>query len=70
MEEMREDPIAIPVPAPLVRKIENRIKGTNFKSVSNYLEYLLTEILADEAGEETEDLNTAKDDLKEMGYID
>ncbi|MAH21587.1 CopG family transcriptional regulator [Candidatus Bathyarchaeota archaeon] len=67
---MREDPIAIPVPAPLVRKIENRIKGTNFKSVSNYLEYLLTEILADEAGEETEDLNTAKDDLKEMGYID
>jgi|TARA_B100001971_G_C18007844_1_gene440767 Arc/MetJ-type ribon-helix-helix transcriptional regulator len=70
VEEMREDPIAIPVPAPLVRKIENRIKGTNFKSVSNYLEYLLTEILADEAGEETEDLNTAKDDLKEMGYID
>lgn len=67
---MREDPIAILVPAPLVRKIENRIKGTNFESVSSYLEYLLTEILADEAGEETEDLRTAKDDLKEMGYID
>lgn len=67
---MREDPIAILVPAPLVRKIENRIKGTNFESVSSYLEYFLTEILADDAGEETEDLRTAKDDLKEMGYID
>ena len=62
------------IPTPLYEKIKERIKGTGFTSVSNYVTYVLRELLAEkEKAEEpfTEnDKEKIKDRLRALGYID
>ncbi len=46
---------SVSIPVPLFRKVEERIKGTGFTSVSSYVTYVLREIIAEE--ERQEDVN-------------
>lgn len=64
----------VSIPTPLFRKVEERIKGTGFTSVSSYVAYVLREILAEEEqGDEPfsrEDEARVKERLRALGYLD
>jgi Arc/MetJ-type ribon-helix-helix transcriptional regulator len=65
----------VSIPTLLFRKVEERIKGTGFTSVSSYVTYVLREIAAEE-DEEAEKPFTKEDEervkarLRALGYID
>ncbi len=71
MEERKYTTVSIPVA--LYRKLESMIRGTGFRSVSEYVTYLLREIVAmKEGGEPTlspEELEEIKRRLKALGYL-
>lgn len=62
------------IPTSLYKKIEEKIKGTEFSSVSSYITKVLRENLAKE--EENKEVFTAEEEekikerLKALGYID
>lgn len=64
----------ISIPIPLYERIKERIKETGFTSVSNYVTYVLKELLAEE--KKTEEPFNEKDEekikarLRALGYID
>jgi Arc/MetJ-type ribon-helix-helix transcriptional regulator len=65
----------VSIPTPLFRKVEKRIEGTGFTSVSSYVTYVLREIVAedDEKAEKPftkEDEERVKARLRALGYID
>ena len=76
MTEKKEDKkkfTTVSIPTPLFKKVEERIKGTGFTSVSSYVAYVLREIIADEEEEEPfteEDKERVKERLRALGYID
>ncbi len=74
MSEEEKKYTTVSIPTPLFRKIEERIKGTGFTSVSSYVTYVLREIIAeDEESEEAfskEDEERVKERLRALGYLD
>lgn len=74
MKERQKKFTTVSIPTPLFKKIEERIKGTGFTSVSSYVTYVLREIVAEE--EETEEPLTKEEEervkarLRALGYID
>jgi len=63
----------VSIPAQLFEKIEERIKGTGFASVSSYVTYVLEEILAEDDEEKSfkkEDEEKIKERLRALGYIE
>lgn len=64
----------VSIPTQLFQKVEERIKGTGFTSVSSYVTYVLREIVAEE-DEELEEAFTKEDEervkarLRALGYI-
>lgn len=64
----------VSIPTPLFKKVEERIRGTGFTSVSSYVTYVLREIVAEE--EEPKEAFTKEDEervkarLRALGYID
>lgn len=73
-EEKKKKFTTVSIPTPLFKKVEERIKGTGFTSVSSYVTYVLREIIAEEEGEEEpfseEDKERVKERLRALGYID
>ena len=71
-EKSKEDTSTVSIPASLYRKLEERIKGTGFDSVSSYVTYVLQEVIA-EGGEEEpyskEDEEKVKERLRALGYL-
>lgn len=64
----------VSIPASLFERIEERIKGTEFTSVSDYVTYVLSEVLTEDE-EETEsvskeDEERIKERLKALGYLE
>ena len=74
MKEKQKKFTTVSIPTPLFKKIEERIKGTGFTSVSSYVTYVLREIVAEEEEKEEpftkEDEERVKARLKALGYID
>jgi len=78
--KMREKRVAenekfktISIPSKLLEKIEERIKGTGFASVSGYITYVLEEILIESQEEKSftkEDEEKIKERLRALGYIE
>ena len=65
----------VSIPTPLFKKIEERIKGTGFTSVSSYVTYVLREIVAEEKSDEDEpfskeDEERIKKRLRALGYLE
>jgi len=64
----------VSIPTPLFKKIEERIKGTGFTSVSSYVAYVLREVVSEEEDEgepfTKEDEERVKDRLRALGYLD
>jgi Arc/MetJ-type ribon-helix-helix transcriptional regulator len=64
---------AITIPEKLAERIDQRIKGTAFPSVSAYIAYVLTEVLGEGESEEgfsAEDEELVKKRLRALGYLD
>jgi hypothetical protein len=73
----KDDSQSMPVAVPtvLVRRIEERIKGTGFPSVESYVAYVLQEVLAPDeadasAGLSEEDEERVKERLRALGYLE
>jgi Arc/MetJ-type ribon-helix-helix transcriptional regulator len=66
----------VSVPTPLIQKIKVRIEGTGFTSVSDYVTYVLREVIASLEEEEKqkpfsrEEEEKVKDRLRALGYLD
>jgi Arc/MetJ-type ribon-helix-helix transcriptional regulator len=64
----------VSIPTPLFKKIEARIKGTGFTSVSSYVTYVLREVVSEEEDQAEpftkEDEKRVKDRLKALGYLE
>jgi len=67
----------ITIPTPLAEKIKARMEGTGFTSVSEYVTYILREVLANIEAEEREreilskeEEEKVKERLRNLGYID
>jgi len=74
VDEKEKKYTTVSIPTPLFKKIEERIKGTGFTSVSSYVTYVLREIIAeDEDNDEAfskEDEERVKERLRALGYLD
>ena len=64
----------IGIPTKLYKKIEEKIKGTEFPSVASYVAKVLDDNLSKDEGTKDafskEDEEKVKDRLKALGYID
>ena len=64
----------VSIPTPLFKKVEERIKGTGFTSVSGYVTYVLREVISEEEEEDEpfskEDEERVKERLRALGYLD
>ena len=60
----RRDYVTLSIPRELYEKVEGAIKGTGFRSVTEYAIFVLRESLLLKAGE------SVRDRLKALGYID
>ncbi|MBO8175064.1 MAG: CopG family transcriptional regulator [Thermococcus sp.] len=66
----------VSIPKPLYEKIKKRIEGTGFTSVSDYVTYVLREVLASLEEEEKEEVfseeeeEKVKERLRALGYLD
>lgn len=70
-----EDTTPIPIPSSLFKKLEQKIKGTSFVSVPNYVTFVLRETIAEteQQHKETfskEEEEKVKDRLRALGYIE
>ena len=70
----KEERKAVFLPANLYRKIEERVKATEFHSVEEYVSFVLEEVLKDEGEEEKtfskEEEEEVKKRLRALGYLD
>jgi len=63
---------SVSLPLPLIEKIKKRIKGTGFKSVSDFVTFILREFLAEEKKKEpfpNKNLKRLKAKLRSLGYL-
>ena len=73
---MSEKEYAVTIPEDVYKKIEGRIEGAGFDSVSDYVTYVLREVLASLEEEEEEQVfseeeeEKVKERLRALGYID
>ena len=71
---MEKEFIDVEIPATLYKKIEEKIKGTEFPSVASYVAMVLDKDLSEEKGTKEaftkEEEDKVKDRLKALGYID
>lgn len=70
---MTEEKCTVSISTPLHDKIKEKIKDTEFDSVSGYVEYVLQELLSDEGEAEEfskEDEEKIKSRLRSLGYLD
>ena len=74
MSEEEKKFTTVSIPTPLFKKIEERIKGTGFTSVSSYVTYVLREVISEEDDDDQpfseEDEQRVKDRLRALGYMD
>ncbi len=75
-EEEKRKYTTVSIPVQLYEKIKERIEGTGFTSVSDYVTYVLREVLASLEEEEKEEVFTkeeeekVKERLRALGYLD
>ena len=76
VDEKERKYTTVSIPIQLYEKIKKRIEGTGFTSVSDYVTYVLREVLASLEEEEKEEVFTkeeeekVKERLRALGYLD
>lgn len=72
---MSEEYGTVKIPKDIIEKIKERIQGTEFKSVEEYITFVLKEVIKDEDDEpeevfSEEDEKKVKERLRALGYLD
>jgi Arc/MetJ-type ribon-helix-helix transcriptional regulator len=70
-EEKKYTTVSIPIS--LANKVKEKIKGTGFTSVSDYVVFVLRELMSEDEAEEAfskDDEEKVKSRLRALGYID
>ncbi len=70
---MAEETVSVDIPKSVADKIEEKRKGSEFGSLSEYVGYVLREVVSEEDEEEVfseEDEERVKERLKALGYLD
>jgi len=70
---MTEETVQVEIPKDIADKIEERMKDTDFNSLSEYVNYVLREVVSEEEEEEVfseEDEEKVKERLRALGYLD
>lgn len=66
--------ITVSIPATLYEKVKGRIEGTEFTSVSDYIVFILREVVLEEDEEKEtfteEEEKKIKERLRSLGYLD
>jgi Arc/MetJ-type ribon-helix-helix transcriptional regulator len=62
----------VSIPLPVYEKLEKRVRGSEFRSVDDYVVFVLTELLEDESGKamSAADEKDVKARLRSLGYMD
>lgn len=62
----------VKIPKRLIEEIKDYIKDSEFKSVDDYVSFVIEEVLKDDEEPEfsEEDEKLVKDRLKDLGYLD
>jgi len=72
VNRMAEDTEPISLPVWIMREVRARLPQTQFKTVSEYVTFVLTQVLKDDREEHpltTDDEEKIKDRLKALGYL-
>ncbi len=73
---MKKEKKALFLPAELYDRIEERVKATEFNSISEYVIFVMEEVLKEEEEDEgekalsKEDEKDVRDRLRSLGYVD
>jgi len=59
------DTVTLKIPRPLYERLLVVIDGTGFRSVTEFVLYVLRDL----AGDETHDMDTVKKRLEDLGYL-
>jgi len=66
--------VKVDIPSTLAKKIEEKIEGTSFETISEYVTYVLREVLSNMEEEEEElspeEEEKIKERLRALGYLD
>ena len=57
--------MTLKIPRPLYERLQNVIEGTGFRSVTEFVLYVLRDL----AGDETHDMNAVRKRLEDLGYL-
>jgi metal-responsive CopG/Arc/MetJ family transcriptional regulator len=71
---MEKDRVTLKIPRPLYEKLRTVIEGSGFRSVNEFVVYVLRDLIALKQGESEKDLskdeiNAIKQRLKNLGYF-
>ena len=71
---MRESKVTVKIPRPLYRKIQQVVEGSGFNSPTDFIVYVLRDLMGEAeraAAEElsTDELDDVKRKLKNLGYL-
>ena len=69
MGSKRDDYTTVSIPKPLAEKAKKHIEGTGFNSLSDYVSYILREIVSSKKAWERGDENIVKEKLRRLGYL-
>jgi Arc/MetJ-type ribon-helix-helix transcriptional regulator len=72
---MKSDKVTIKIPRPLYRKIQQLITDSGFDSATDFIVYVLRDILSETGSENAEEftaeeLRSLKQKLRNLGYLD
>lgn len=72
---MKNDKVTIKIPRPLYRKIQQLIADSGFDSATDFIVYVLRDILSESGAEHAEEftaeeLRNIKQKLRNLGYLD
>lgn len=71
---MSEEYGTVKIPKDIIEKIKERIQGTEFKSVEEYITFVLQEVIKDDEEPDEvfseEDEKKVKERLRALGYLD
>lgn len=71
---MRETKVTIKIPRPLYRKVEQVVEGSGFNSPTDFIVYVLRDLMGDAETRASNELGAAeldalKQKLKKLGYL-
>lgn len=71
---MRESKVTVKIPRPLYRKIQQVVEGSGFNSPTDFIVYVLRDLMGEAEGHapeelEKHELEAVKRKLKNLGYL-